>query len=479
MQRFVPVLLLAAGLIFWMLFIQHDPFFWDTVQLGSKHAHHFYNNQLQWTLLPASIDSGHPPVFGYYLALVWKVFGKSLVVSHWAMFPFLVVVAVTLMRLGRRLGSPAWTWWLFPLVWLDPVMAAQSALIGPDLVLAASFLLALDGFFNRRPFLVLAGILGLCMISMRGMMTAGALLVWQVASRWPEARTGIQRFSVIPVFIPGFAFAAWFLTWHQRQSGWTGFHSDSPWAPAFERTDALGLLRNAAVIGWRWVDFGRVTEWAALAFLGHSFLRKQTTLASETKSLLGLVLILGLFLSPSALIYQNLSAHRYFLPLFLSLHLLFFHWLTSTQVLRHSVKRTALVLVIFGLATGNLWIYPKGISMGWDATLAHLPYHSLRAEMVRFMDEKKIAYREVGTAFPNLNTGEDLLLNGDERIFSDKNSTGLRYMLVSNVFNDFSPEDFALLAQDWTLIKRVEQAGVWLELHQKKYGYSQAGLSGR
>ena len=67
--------------------VQHDPFFWDTVQLASKHAHHFYENGLRWTPLPPEIDSGHPPVFGYYLALAWTCFGKTLPASHCAMPP--------------------------------------------------------------------------------------------------------------------------------------------------------------------------------------------------------------------------------------------------------------------------------------------------------------------------------------------------------------------------------------------------------
>ena len=65
-------------------------FFWDTVQLASQHAQFFLENGFSTFLLPDEMDSGHPPTFGFYLALVWRVFGKTLSISHLAMLPFLL-----------------------------------------------------------------------------------------------------------------------------------------------------------------------------------------------------------------------------------------------------------------------------------------------------------------------------------------------------------------------------------------------------
>lgn len=44
------------------------PFFWDTVQLASKHAHFFYETDFHSIILPNEIDSGHIPTLGIYLA---------------------------------------------------------------------------------------------------------------------------------------------------------------------------------------------------------------------------------------------------------------------------------------------------------------------------------------------------------------------------------------------------------------------------
>ena len=469
MRRLLPYALLFLMLLAWTYTLQDTPFFWDTVQLGSKHAHYFFENGLDWTALPNEIDSGHPPAFGFYLALMWTVFRKSLIVSHWAMFPFLLSLVWLVYRLGEQLGGREWAFWLLPVVLLDPVVAGQSALVGPDIVLVVFFMLAVWSLLlQRKPWALLA-ILGLCIISMRGMMTAAALLLWQILSSWQEQRRFPNLLQQVLVFVPGFVAAACFLWWHYGQTGWIGFHPNSPWAPAFEPVDARQFLKNILAVGWRWLDFGRFFEWAILIYLALQ-IRFKHAVPTQTKAVLIkltiLLFCLLLFLSPSAFLYHNLSAHRYFLPLFLSFHLLVFYWLINGSA-SSRLKKGLLILLVIGLGTGNLWIYPRGISMDWDATLAHLPYHQLRTEMLAYIDENNIAYEQIGTAFPNINSGEHLLLNGDQRMFAEKDFTKNRYILSSNVFNDFSEEDYQILEQNWQLLKRLEQGRVWMSLYKK------------
>lgn len=477
--------LLLACAAAWTAVVQHDPFFWDTVQLGSKHAHFFYDNGLRWAALPTDIDSGHPPVFGYYLAWCWTLFGKTLPVGHWAVFPFLAGTALLLDRLGTRLVGPTWGWLIVPVAFADPVLAGQSALVGPDVPLACFFLLTVDALWDGRyRWLAAVGILGLCAISMRGMMTAAALFAWQVllhglaqrrqtfrvCQTWKVyASGGRDLFRTALLFVPGGLFAAGFLWWHHEATGWTGYHPGSPWAPAFAPARGSEWLKNALVLGWRWTDLGRVFEWGVLVGVGFAAGRHRKggwrKWFARHKSLLYLLGCLVLFLSPSALLYHNLSAHRYFLPGFLALHLVVFQ-AVCTSAYAWRGKAVALAVLLLGLGTGNCWIYPHGISMDWDSTLAHRPYHHLRAEMLAFIDREKIPWSGIGTAFPNVNTGEHLLLNGDQRLFAEKAFDQNRYMLISNVFNDISKADRDVLQREWNLLQRREHRGVWLELYQ-------------
>jgi hypothetical protein len=463
---------------------RHDPFFWDTVQLASKHAHHFYENGLRWLPLPEEIDSGHPPVFGYYLACVWSFFGKNLPASHWAMLPFLLLNVSLLYRLGLRLGGEKWAFWLISLALLDPVMAGQSVLVSPDVMLVCGFLFAVEGLLGRNNFFATIGILMLCMVSVRGMMTAGALFVWQLllevnGGKGENDRDFLVRFFGRSIknlwpFLPGFAFAAWFFWWHREATGWVGLHPNSPWMPTFEPAKGWELLRNLSVIGWRWLDFGRVFEWLVLGWLvwkSWPFAKK----SKETRSLILLLVCLAVFLSPSALLFKNVSAHRYFLPGFLALHFLVFQLLAAThptalsrRMSRNSANSLILKILIILFALGNFLVYPRGVAMGWDATLAHLPYHSLRAEAVAFLDKEKIDFQTVGSYFPNLNTGENLFLNGDQRRFAALDFSRNEYVFISNIYNDISETDEEILRRDWVLLKKWQQAAVWIEIYRRK-----------
>lgn len=479
LPKLLPAFILLAA---WTFYVQNDPFFWDTVQLASKHAHHFFDNGLRWTALPSEIDSGHPPVFGYGLAAIWLTAGKSLPASHWAMFPFLCGICWFLYRLACKIAAPQWAFWLIPLAFFDPVLAGQSALVSPDIVLVFCFLLATEGLLSRRSGWATFGILGLCAVSMRGMMTAAALFLWQTIAHWqPRLFFRPERFSFL-TFLPGFAFACWFLWWHHQATGWTGYHAGSPWAPAFEPAKGVELLRNLAIASWRWTDFGRIFEWGILIFLLASpragirraiaglFKKNMPNDAIPvnfyTSSILLLFFCLVVFLTPSAVVYKTLSAHRYFLPLFLV-----FHWFVFQQIVRSGLaekhKKGLLILLLAGLFSGNCWIYPRGISMDWDATLAHLPYHGLRSEMVAFIEQENIPFSKTGTAFPNINSGENLLLNGDQRQFVEKDFYRNEYILASNIFNDFSEEDFDKLDREWQPVKTAARYGVWMKLYKR------------
>ena len=77
-KKLLPTILTFLTSAIIILLVQDHVFFWDTVQLGAKHAYWYYENNFQSLLLPTEIDSGHPPLFGMYLAFCWLLFGKSL-----------------------------------------------------------------------------------------------------------------------------------------------------------------------------------------------------------------------------------------------------------------------------------------------------------------------------------------------------------------------------------------------------------------
>lgn len=460
--------------LFW---VKDNVFFWDTIQLGSKQAHWYYENQFSQLLLPEIIDSGHPPAFGLYLAALWTIFGKSLFVSHMAMLPFLIGIVLFLERIGSYLGNKQSSFFLLCLFFFDPVIASQSVLISPDIVLMFFFLMGLWClFFKQRQYLFFAA-LGLAMISMRGMMVVVLLYVFDVLHPFlnPNSKeTGLKAIimafieKTVP-YIPSGLFALAFLIWHYSQTNWIGYHANSPWAASFEKIEGLGgLIRNFAVLGWRYVDFGRIFLWLAGGIATFILYRQKSLLGTRLQQLLLLLILSIVILSPSQLVHKYLVVHRYNIPGFIALTLLVYHLLFGLLLHRKRLVENLFVIALLGLISGNFWVYPKKISQGWDSTLAHLPYYKVRTEMFDYIEQKGIRVENIGTAFPEIGAFKYKDLSNTDVGFVTKDLDKQGLILYSNVMNDFTDEEIDALEQDWEIVQKFQSLQVYVILYKRK-----------
>lgn len=454
------------GLAAWAVWlVREHPFFWDTIQLGSKHAHWYYEQGFRYLLLPDHIDSGHPPGFGLYLAAAWALFGKSLVVSHFAMLPFVLGIVVLLFPVGRYFSSN-WAW-AFPLLALaNPVLAAQLVLISPDVVLVFGFLLVLYGVLYDRIAAKVLGALLMAAISTRGMMCVLVLYAFELGRLgWPNWKILVNKAWA---YVPAGLLALAFLTYHYIEKGWIGYHANSPWAPHFEGAGWMATLRNAMVLAWRFLDYGLVFVWLALAIASYSVWRKAAPLKANPIRESALLFVLStLLLSLPFLRYQGLHAHRYLLPAMLGLQLFAFA-LISNSGLSGKLRQGLLALMFVGLLTGHCWIYPASVAQGWDSTLAHLPYYSLKREMIDRLDARGIPLGEVGTAFPEI--GPQYLKDLSDRMdgFSPKDLETQAYILWSNIMNDFTDAELDALQAEWRTDTRLCRGSICLVLYTNR-----------
>lgn len=451
-----PVLI---TIVVWLLSCRH-PFFWDTIQLASRQAQWYYDEHFKYLLLPDVIDSGHPSGFGMYLALCWQGFGQSLLVSHLAILPFVILVSLGLFRLSKIFKG--YLAWVFPLlVVIDPVFLGQISLVSPDVALFAFFIWGLLAVIEKRPWLLLLCSLVLAMISLRGMMAVLVLYLFQVVNGqngWRKPAHWLR--STLP-FIPAGILALAFLGYHAWAKSWVGFHADSPWRESFTLVGFKGMLKNGVVLAWRIADYGRV--FLVLAILGLVFKQFKTL---KSNSFFSLVLFTLLIQVPHFLLFQGVSAHRYLLPFYLALHLFFCSLLEQCQI-RSKAKSVLLGIVLLGLASGNFWVYPTGIAQGWDSTPAHRPHFALRKEVIRYLDQHDIPLEKVGTTFPEIGPLHWRDLNGRQDGFSPLNLSQNEYVYFSSVMNDFSDEDRKLLFEKWTPVLTLKKAGLSTILFKK------------
>lgn len=470
-QRLEPIVLLCFFVLATLatFLVRHHVFFWDTVQLGAKHAHFYYENHFSQLLLPAAIDSGHPPTFGLYLAAVWSLFDKTLPLSHFAMLPFIFGILYFLWKIGTKIAGENKAIFLLLLAIADPTLAAQCLLVSPDVVLACFFLMGVYAVLQNQNLLKALAMLGLAMISMRGMMTVAALFLFEIALHYNNWKTLPKLLlQKMPLYLPAGFFGLVFLGWHYAQTGWIGYHPDSPWAPSFVKVGIQSFMKNVAILGWRMLDFGRIFGWLVLIYL--LLFKKNRKLLFENimfRSFFLFFIICTLVLTPTLLLHTGLSAHRYLLPIYLSLTLLVFTAIFQIQ----TAKVTQFLhfsIVFIGLSTGNLWLYPDKIAQGWDASLAHLPYYEVRAKMLDYIQTQKLPLDSIGTAFPEIGALKFRDLSGRVEGFAEKDLASQNYILYSNVMNDFTDAEVDALQQHWTPVQTFVRGGVWMILYAKK-----------
>lgn len=462
---------LANILAFLLVFFNRENgFFWDTIQLASGHGSYYYNNNFSKLLLPVELDSGHIPAFGMYIALIWKIFGKSVAVSHLAMLPFAFGIVWQLNNLCKRFIQEKYVGLALILIFFDASLMSQITLVSPDVPLVFFFLWALNSVFNNKKTFIVISVFCLFLTSMRGMMLSVCLVFLDVYVNY-GFKKNIPKDYVVSLlrrsmlYFPALLIFIAFSIYHYKATGWIGYHKDSPWADCFEKTDFKGFIRNIFFLGWRLIDFGRIGIWTVFILL---FVKYKTLIFKDKKNheLYFFFIIIIILLPLNMLWAKNLMGHRYLIPIYLS-----FSLLTASIVFSNFVStkfRFVLILIwVVVSLTGNLWIYPDKISKGWDSTLAHLPYYKLRLSAIDYIESNNINFEDVDSFFPNYYTLEEIDLKNDKRHFENYTiGNNSKYIFYSNIFN-VDDDVYDYMMKTYKPIKRFENNRIYIVLLKK------------
>jgi len=462
---------LGLSLSFVVLFILscQIPFFWDTITQSSKWAHWYYEGSFQQLLLPPELDAGHPPFFAIYLALLWTLFGKSLWISHLAVLPFTIGIVWQIARLARTFFPKSRHFWILLFVLSDATFLAQSTLVSSDLVLTFGLLLALNGVLEQKRGHIIFGSLLTGLVSIRGIFAIAALFLF-IISRFYFNSSKTNRGAFKPdllSLLPTALVLLLYYGWHYSQTDWLISTPEEAWSGHRTFVSLPEVFRNAGILGWRLLDFGRIGIWLALlaGLVGVNF---KTLLHDEKiRDLVLFILSFLIAFAPAFLLISNPIAHRYLMPLYFIIALLA-AYLLNAKYGHHRLLKWGMLLVILIQVSGHTWVYPRKIAQGWDASYAYLPYFKLREQMIQYIDSQAIPWEEVGTEFPNIGPMKYIDLNDEEAGFVAKDLDQQSYILYSNVFNDFSDEELDRLEKEWRVEQRFDKKGIEMVLYRKE-----------
>lgn len=445
-------------------FSREIPFFWDEVYyIGT--AFHMYDSNFQSIIPPLEYDRGNFPFYGFYMACWWKVFGKTLSVSHIAMLPVLLGITWEYYWLAKKIIPEKWIPFALLLLVLEPTFITQSILMEHDIFLLYFFLLSVRGLLYDKKNLYAFSFCLLAFHNIKGIPIACALVIFYFAYKKYILHAKINSRDFLIHFFP-FALCILWMIVHYQVAGWyiltpindygNGVHLDA------------SLLKRIVLGIWQITDFGRIFLWLFIA--GVFFIYRKKIFSAELKPILLLIFILSaLLLLFFAFLDINLC-HRYFMPVFLLVNLVACA-LLAEFVRRNFFQYLIVILLSTGLITGNFWLYGGGFSNGWDSSLKVLPYFKLINEMQDYIKIKKINSSEVGTKFPLYHDIKYSGLSAESFHFTDIDTSSLaefKYVLFSNVSNQFTIREKETLMKEWELEKELHSGLVYVKLLKRR-----------
>lgn len=457
------IFLFLLSLVF-TLFHSGKFFFWDSISQISVPANWYYDTGFQTFFLPDDIATGHPTFAGMYVALLWKLFGKTLLVSHLAMFPFIFGI---LFQIKRYLESAdlnkRFQWLILAITVIDATLVSQFSMVSFDTIQIFFFIWSLNSVTLNKRLSLAFSFTGLCLISLRGTICAGGVVIFNLLYNHINSKK--ISLKILFPYLPGLVAFIIFLSSFYLEKHWIIHNIVSKnWQQSSEIASFDEVIRNTGIIFWRLIDYGRTALWIVFGYVIYCGIRKRILFDNFFRNTLLIAITQLIIFSPVLIFSRNFIGHRYLLPVIIPVSICTIYW-----VLRYSKKP----LLIFGLISaiiisGYFWVYPKTVAQGWDATPAHWPYYKIRKEMISWMKSDSVQVQQAGSFFPNLASFKLTDLSDETKSFKEADLSKDNYVLFSNVFNvpDYKIEELFTDSR-WKEIKKIDRMNVYMILFKK------------
>lgn len=462
-NKSVEIFLLAFSLIL-IIISRNYPFYWDNIVQISVPANWYFDTNFNYFFLPDDIATGHPTFIGMYFAAIWKLFGKSLFVTHLAMFPFVFGLAIQINQLIRNLEIQKNTGFVILIfVLLDTTLLSQMSLITFEVFQLFFYILCINAILNNKKHILSIAFLCLVLTSLRGTICGGGIVLFHIIYDFYKYRNFVLK-RYIPYLLGIFAIIA-FLFYFYFEKGWVVHNTVSnAWKESAEFASPMEILRNIGVFAWRLVDFGRVIIFVFFALFIFKLIKERKYENSTLRTLFLIIVSQFVVIFPIIIIYKNPFGHRYFIPIIIPVFILVILWVN----LFNKEKKIFLTLAFTCLISGHFWLYSKKTAQGWDASTIHWNYFNVRNKMLKYLNENEININNIGTFFPNTDSVKYIDLDTKDIRFKDANINEDNFILYSNAFN---VEDVIIDAlntkKKWSIIKEFRLNRIYLRLYKK------------
>lgn len=462
----------AIGYLIIAVFTINNCYFWDVIQQVSKEAHYFYQTNFETLIIPANNSLGiestgyHPPFMALITAVLWKILGYELWVSHALSVLCAIILFYNLSKLLSMLLPAKYCGFALLVLLLDPTVLSQFAIASPDFILLCSFIVAIRGILKQQNVLVAIGVFFMCAVNIRGIFAACMMFVahiYYISQKNSISYLESLKSTILP-YIPVLITMLTYYIYYFYTHGW--FFTNSQYSTHYMLPENfLIIIKQLAVFVWRSLENGHFAIWGIACYFAILIIRRKDKLSIEEKFLLLMVVLLNTLYIIFCFITRMPQGPRYYMPQFLCLSILSFMMMPKYLSFRKAQWISSFIIII--TLSGNFWVclYPEKLSKPWDSTLAHLPYYELRKDCFEYIDNNKIDYNDIGAGFCLYSNRKYIELIDENKIIN--NDLNKKYFIYSNISN-LSSEDIDYLQNPnmWQCMQIFESFPVHISIYK-------------
>ncbi|MDX1607688.1 MAG: glycosyltransferase family 39 protein [Candidatus Spechtbacterales bacterium] len=233
---FAGILLLLTFILWWPT--RTLPYWWDSAGYIMGAANYYLETNFSSFIFPPDAPfsvHAHPPLFSFILALLWKAFGQSLLVSHIYYLFFVILASLGTYWLGKEIADfkddllnhlVGFSASLFLL--LSPLYLAQIGIIYVEIPAAAFAVWAVYFFIKRKALgymaagalMVLMKEVSIVIIAAVGLVLLAHFIKDFKTKKEERKNLTIQFLKDAAVYaFPALVLFGWFV-WHRAVAGW-------------------------------------------------------------------------------------------------------------------------------------------------------------------------------------------------------------------------------------------------------------------
>ncbi|SDH56899.1 glycosyltransferase family 39 protein [Winogradskyella thalassocola] len=454
---------LVCVLVVEFLLLKQTPFFWDGISKSSR-ATWIYANGLTEFIVPTDHNSGHPPLWIALLAVFWTIFQKALWSSRLLLLIVNIGVVWQIVLFCKTNFLKTVSAFAVLVVCLEPTFVAQTTNLNNDMLLLFFTLLSLNALIKTKSVLFSLALTGLLFINLRGIYIVIAIvLIHVVYSRLKLIENERSIYLAYGIALLSFVVFCYF---QYEKLGWFLITQKENYNMQRQSVGVKQVLINSIVYVKSFLEYGRFIVALFLLPLLVRYIKNKTNRSIKIDRIAIAFFVFAFIFFIGMVPFSNPIGDRYFMICYLLAIILLINLIAHYNLVNKSLIYSIIVLMF---VSGHFWIYPATISQSWDSSLAYLNSYTVEDQMEDYIDSVGIKTSEIGTRvrFNERNFSEFKVITETDR-YADFNLATNKFILLSNIDNQTKDDELNEIMNNWKLVKRYSQLGVFMSLYERE-----------